>query len=137
MATKSSSEDLKKLEEQLTQDKTSLINRKKEITQQGEMTKENIHHTIDQLKKLLDETERKLTGEVNLAVQHKVIVLDHQIKEVETALGEVRECRDHVEQSLKVGTPQQVLSTKSQMMSRAESIISSVKEISTSRTIRH
>ena len=107
---------------------TSLINRKKEITQQGETTKENIHHTIDQLKRVDDETKRKLTGEVDVAVQHKVIVLDHQIKEVETALGEVRECRDHVEQSLKIGTPQQVLSTKSQMMSRTESIMSSVKD---------
>ena len=55
-------------------------------------------------------------------------MLDHQIKEVETALGQVRECRDHVEQSLKIGTPQQVLSTKSQMMSRTESVISSVKD---------
>ena len=125
---KSSIQPLNKQNDRLTQDKTSLINRKKEITQQGEMTKENIHHTIDQLKRVLDETERKLTGEVDVAVQHKVIVLDHQIKEVETALGEVRECRDHVEQSLKVGTPQQVLSTKSQMMSRTESVINSVKD---------
>ena len=114
--------------ERLTQDMTSLINRKKEITQQGEMTKENIHHTIDQLKRVLDETERKLTGEVDVAVLHKVIVLDHQIKEVEKALGEVRECRDHVEQSLKVGTPHQVLLAKSQIMSRTESIITSVKD---------
>ena len=125
---KSSLQPLNQQYDRLTQDKTSLINRKKEITQQGETTKENIHHTIDQLKKVLDETERKLTGEVDVAVQHKVIVLDHQIKEVETALGEVRECRDHVEQSLKIGTPQQVLSTKSQMMSRTESIINSVKD---------
>ena len=107
---------------------TSLINRKKEITQQGETTKENIHHTIDQLRRLLDETERKLIGEVDVAVQHKVIVLDHQIKEVETSLGQVRDCRDHVEQSLKIGTPQQVLSTKSQMMSRTESVINSVED---------
>ena len=125
---KSSLQPLNEQNDRLTRDKTSLINRKKEITQQGETTKENIHHTIDQLKRVLDETERKLTGEVDVAVQHKVIVLDHQIKEVETALGEVRECRDHVEQSLKVGTPQQVLSTKSQMMSRTESIINSVKD---------
>ena len=92
------------------------------------MTKENIHHMINQLKRVLDETEIKLTGEVDVAVQHKVIVLDHQIKEVETALCEVRECRDHVEQSLKVGTPQQVLSTKSQLMSHTESVINSVKD---------
>ena len=79
-------------------------------------------------KRLLDETERKLTGDADIALQHKVSVLDHQIKEVETALGHVRECRDHVEQSLKVGTPQQVLSTKSQLMSCTESIMSSVKD---------
>ena len=125
---KSSVQPLNEQNDRLTQDKTSLINRKKEITQQGEMTKVNIHHTIDQLKRLLDETERKLTGEVDVAVQHKVIVLDHQIEEVETALGEVRECRDHVEQSLKVGTPQQVLSTKSQMMSHTKSVVNSVKD---------
>ena len=125
---KSSIQPLNEQNDRLTQDMTSLINRKKEITQQGEATKENIHHTIDQLKRLLDKTERKLTGEVDVAVQHKVIVLDHQIKEVETALGELRECRDHVEQSLKVGTPQQVLSTKSQIMRRTESIINSVKD---------
>ena len=125
---KSSLQPLSQQCERLTRDMTNLINRKKEVAQQGETTKENIHHTIDQLKKVLDETERKLTGEVDVAVQHKFSVLDHQIKEVETALGEVRECRDHVEQSLKVGTPQQVLSTKSLMMSRTESVINSVKD---------
>ena len=125
---KSSVQPLSQQYYRLTQDMMSLIKRKKEITQQGEMTKENIHHTIDQLKRLLDETEIKLTGDVDVAVQHKFIVLDYQIKEVETALGEVRECRDHVEQSLKVGTPQQVLLTKSRIMSRTESIINSVKD---------
>ena len=114
--------------ERLTQDMTSIFNRKKEITHQGETTKENIHDTIDQIKRVLDETEIKLTGEVDIAIQHKLSVLDHQIKEVETALGQVRECRDHVEQSLKVGTPQQVLSTKSQMISHTESIINNVKD---------
>ena len=125
---KSSLQPLNQQYDRLTQDKTSLINRKKEITQQGEMTKENIHHTIDQLKRILDETERNLTGEVDVAVQYKVNVLDHQIKKVGTALSQVRECRDHVEQSLKVGTPQQVLSTKLQIMSHTESVIKTVKD---------
>ena len=125
---KSSIQPLNQQYERLTKDKTSLINRKKEIEQQGERTKKDIHHMVDQLKNLLDETERKLSGDVDSALQHKVNVLDHQIKEVETALGQVRECRDHVEQSLNVGTPQQVLSTKSQMMSRTKSVMSSVKD---------
>ena len=104
------------------------MNRKKEIEQQGGKMKEDTNHMFDQLKRLLDETERKLTRDVDIALQHKVIVLDHQIKNVETALGQLRECRDHVEQSLKVGTPQQILSTKSQMMSHTKSVISSVKD---------
>ena len=83
---------------------------------------------VTELKQVLDETERKLIRDVDIALQHKVSVLDHQMKEVETALGQMRECRDHVEQSLKIGTPQQVLSTKSQMMSHTESVIRSVKD---------
>ena len=124
---KSSLQQLSQQYQRLTQNTINLINRKKEIIQQGETTKENIHDTIDQIKRVLDETERKLIGEVDVAVQHKVIVLNNQIKEVETALGQLRECRDRVEQSLKIGTPQQVLSTKSQMMNHIKSVVNTVK----------
>ena len=125
---KSSVQPLIEQYDRLTQDMTSLINRREEVNQQGETTIEYIHHTIDQLRCLLDETEIELTEEVDVALQHKISVLDHQIEEVETALDQVRECREHIEQILKIGTPQQVLSTKSQMMSHTESIISSVKD---------
>ena len=114
--------------EQLVGAIAKLINRKEEVTQQGETTKKEIHVTMVELKRVLDETERKLSEDVDIALQHKVNVLDHQIKEVETAIGQLRECRDHVEQSLKVGTPQQVLSAKSQMTSRSKSVIKSVKD---------
>ena len=124
----SSLRPLNKEIEQLTDAITKLINIREEVTQQGETAKEEIHVTIVEMKRVLDETERKLSEEVDIALQHKVSVLDHQIKEAETVLSQVRECRDHVEQSLKVGTPQQVLSTKLQMMSHSESVIKSVKD---------
>ena len=98
----------------------NLVNRRKKITEQGEAIKKEIH--------LADETERKLIADVDVALQHKVSVLDHQIMEALTALGQVREYKDHIEQSLKVGTPQQILSTKSEMMICTESVISSVKD---------
>ena len=107
---------------------TSLTDRRKAINEQSQKTKEEIHLMITEVKQVLDETEKKLIRDVNIASQHKVNVLDHQIKEVETALGQVRECRDYVEQSVRIGTPQQVLTTKSQMMSRTKSVISSVKD---------
>ena len=126
--TKSSLQPLNQQVDCISQCMTNLINRRKTINEQSQKTKEEVHLMITELKQVLDETERKLIRDVDIALQHKVIVLDHQIKEVETALGQVRECRDHVEQSLKIGSPQQVLSTKSQMMSRTKSVISSVKD---------
>ena len=126
--TKSSLQPLNQQVDYLSRCMTNLINRRKAINEQSQKTKEEVHLMITELKQVLDETERKLTRDVDIALQHKVNVLDHQMKEVETTLGQVRECRDHVEQSLKIGTPQQVLSTKSQMMSRTESVISSVKD---------
>ena len=126
--TKSSLQPLNQQVDRLLHCMTGLIDIRKTINEQSQKTKEDVHLMITELKQVLDEAERNLTQDVDIALQHKVIVLDHQIKEVETALGQVRECRDHVEQSLKIGTPQQVLSTKSQMMSRTKSVISSVKD---------
>ena len=126
--TKSSLQPLSQQVDRLSQCMTSLIDIRKTINEQSQKKKEEVHLMITELKQVLDETERNLTRDVDIALQHKISVLDHQIKEVETALGQVRECRDHVEQSLKIGTPQQVLSTKSQMMSCTESVINSVKD---------
>ena len=83
---------------------------------------------IAQMKELLDQTERMLDEEIDVAMKHKLGVTDHQTKEAEAILGQLTECRDHVEQSLEVDTPQQVLSAKSQMISRTESLVANTKE---------
>ena len=108
--------------------KQELTNRRNEIAQNAKATNEEIYQTIAQIKNCLDEMEKKLTEDVKLASIHKVRVVDWQIKEINTALGQVAECRDHVEQCVKVGSPQQVLSAKSQIMSRTQSVITSVKD---------
>ena len=64
-----------------------------------------------------------------LASKQMVSILNHQLKEVDTALGQVTECRDHVEQCVKVGSPQQVLLiTKPPIISHTQSVITSIKE---------
>ena len=112
----------------LSQDKTSLVKKRKEITEQGVTTQKEIRLAIIQMKRLLDETERKLYGDVDVALQHKLSVLDHQMQKVEIALSQLVSCRDHLEQSFKVNTPQQVLSAKSQVMSHTENVLSRVKD---------
>ena len=105
-----------------------LVTRKNKISQQCETAIEEIDHTITQIKSHLDETGRKLKKDARLALKHKDSVLDQQIKEIDTAIHQVSEYRDHVDQCVKVGTPQQLLLTKPQITSHSQNVIKSVKD---------
>ena len=61
-------------------------------------------------------------------MKHKDCVLDQQIKEIDTAIDQVSEYRDHVDQCVKVGTPQPLLLTKPQTTSHSQNVIKSVKD---------
>ena len=102
--------------------------KRKEISQNAQAAKDDIWQAIAQIKNCLDKTGEKLTQKVDSAAQCKVGVIDQQLKEVDTALGQVAECRDHVDQCVNVGSPQQVLLTTPQIMSHTQSVIASVKD---------
>ena len=107
----------------VTEAVTTLTQREEEITHQGETVKEEIHVMIKQIIDRLHQSERKLTEDVDLAVRHKLNMLSQQKRNTETTLGQLTDCLDFVEQGLKVGTPQQVLLAKSQMINRTNSVI--------------
>ena len=106
----------------------NLIKRREEIANQGGRAKNEIHLEIKRLKQLLDQTEIQLVKEVDIALKYKLDVTSHQTKEAEGLLDQLTECNDHVQQSLKVGTPHQILKTKSQMIRRTENLIATSKE---------
>ena len=112
---------------QLVAAKVTLLERKNDISKNAETIKEEIHQTIAHVKNRLDETEEMLIADVGTAYRHKVSVVDQQIQEIDSVLGQVAECRDHVEQCVNFGSPQQVLPAKPQKMSHAQNIITSVK----------
>ena len=105
-----------------------LTSNRNEISRNAQATKDDIRQAIDQIKNRLNETGKQLTQKVDSVAQYKVEVLDQQLKEVETALGQVAECRDHVDQCVNVGSPEQVLLTTPQIMSHTQSVIDSVKD---------
>ena len=111
----------------VTEALTTLTQREKEITHQGETVKEEIHVMIKQIIDLLLQSERKLTEDVDLAVRHKLSMLSQQKRKAETTLYQLTDCFDFVEQGLKVGTPQQVLLAQPQMIDRTNSVIKSFK----------
>ena len=106
----------------------TLIKRREEIADQGEKVKNEIHLEITQIKQLLDQTKIQLVKEVDVALKYKLDVTIHQTREAEGLLHQLTECNDHVQQSLKVGTPHQILKTKSQMIKRTENLIATSKE---------
>ena len=113
----------------LSEEITGLVDRKEEIEKQGREVKGEVHQTVVQIKELLDQTEQKLNKEVDEAMALKLRVLEHQTKEATIVLSELTDCWDHVQQSLKVGTPHQILTTKSQLTDRMESLSTSSKEM--------
>ena len=113
----------------LSKEITGLVDRKEEIEKQGREVKGEVHQTVVQIKELLDQTEWKLNKEVDEAMALKLRVLEHQTKEATTVLSQLTDCWDHVQQSLKVGTPHQILTTKSQLTDRIETLSTSSKEM--------
>ncbi len=113
--------------QRLVEEIANLLKRRDEITGQGERTKEMTHLVIVQIKELLDQTEIMLNKEVDVAMKHKLDVTDNQTREAEAILSQLTECRDCIEQSLEIDTPQQVLSTESLMTNRANILVANIK----------
>ena len=119
---------LKKQIVRVSEGLAELIERREEITRQGEEVKKKIDASIQQIIEQVKERGRKLREEVRVAVEAKVGVVNEQVKQAETTLGQTIECLEYIEQCVKVGTPQQVLSSKAQMRDRSQRIVSSVQK---------
>ena len=95
---------------------TDLNNKESEIKEQGDMVKQEIHLTAEEMIEKIKQSERQLTREVETAVDSKLQVLSGQMKFAEMSLSQLKDCKEFVEQSLKTGSHQQVLMSKKQMM---------------------
>ena len=95
---------------------TNLITREREVTTQGEEVKKEIHTQAQLIINLVQRSERQLVQQVDTAVQQKTQLLTKQREEAQTILNQLKGCEEFVEQSLKVGSQQQVLREKQNMV---------------------
>ena len=95
---------------------TNLITREREVTKQGEDVKKQIHTYSQLIISLVQQSERQLVQQVDTVVQQKIQLLTKQREEAETVLKQLKGCEEFVEQSLKVGTQQQILREKQNMV---------------------
>ena len=95
---------------------TNLITRERDVTKQGEDVKKQIHTQSQLIINLVQQSERQLVQQVDTVVQQKIQLLTKQREEAETVLKQLKGCEEFVEQSLKVGSQQQILREKQNMV---------------------
>ena len=95
---------------------SDLAEREGEIRGRGEGALEEINGMVEEMIGILRQSERKLAEQVKRVTDAKLEMLSRQTKSAQTSLSLLEDVGDYVEQSLKTGTHQQVLSSKKQMM---------------------
>ena len=93
----------------------ALTDREIEIKEQDKIIKEEIHVMVEEKIDLLRQSERQLVREVDTITASKLQVLSEQKKSAETSLSQLKDCKEVVEQSLEIGSPQQVVTSTKQM----------------------
>ena len=101
---------------------SALEQREGEIRERGEWILEEIHEMVEEMINVLRQSEKKLTEQAKRVTDAKMQVLSGQNKSVQITLSLLEDVEDYVEQSLKTGTPQQVLSSKKQMVERMNEV---------------
>ena len=105
---------------------SALAEREGEIRERGEGVLEEIHEMVEEMMNVLRQSERKLTEQAKRVTDAKLKVLSEQMKSAEMSLSVLEDVEDYVEQSLKTGSPQQVLRSKKQMMERMSEVTAQI-----------
>ena len=103
-----------------------LAEREKEIRERGEGVLEEIHEMVEEMMNVLRESERKLSEEAKRVTDAKLEVLSGQAKSAQISLSLLEHIEDYVEESVKTGTPQQVLGSKKQMMEHMSEVTTQI-----------
>ena len=105
---------------------SALAEREGEIRERGEGVLEEIHEMVEEMMNVLRESERKLSEEAKRVTDAKLEVLSGQAKSAQISLSLLEHIEDYVEESVKTGTPQQVLGSKKQMMERMSEVTTQI-----------
>ena len=105
---------------------STLAERECEIRERGETVLEEIHEMVEEMMNVLHQSERKLTEQAKRVTDDKLKVLSEQMKSAELSLSLLEDVKDYVEKSLKIGSPQQVLGSKKQMIERMSEVTAQI-----------
>ena len=101
---------------------TAFVTREREVLQQGEEIKEQIHTHAQQLIDQIQRSESHLLQQVDTIVERKQHTLALQREQIERVLTLFNECVESVDQCLKEWNEQQVLMQKQQLLERMNKV---------------
>ena len=97
------------------------------LEQVGAVRRE-IEATVQQLMQLLQESERQLMRELDQVTDAYVEKISTRKKEADITIAQLKSCKDFAEEELRIGSQQEILVMKGQMVERMAAVCSLVKE---------
>ena len=97
------------------------------LEQVGAVRRE-IEATVQQLMQLLQESERQLMRELDQVTNAYVEKISARKKEADIIIVQLKSCKDFAEEELRIGSQQEILVMKEQMVERMAAVCSLVKE---------
>ena len=100
----------------------ALADREDKIRTQGESIKEEIRATVKEIINTLQQSEKQLIGNVDEVSGSKLQILSEQKKSAEIKLIQLKDCKESVTHSLKIGNPQRVVTSAKQLLDRMRNV---------------
>ena len=97
------------------------------LEQVGAVRRE-IEATVQQLMQLLQESERQLMRELDQSVDAYLEKISARKKEADITITQLKSCKEFAEEELRIGSQQEILVMKGQMVERMAAVCSLVKE---------
>ena len=100
----------------------SLLTEKEILVTKRGVVKEDIQQRVSQIMDQLFTAAGKLSKQVDTAFDNRERVIDKNVEKIKSSLQQLASTKDYVQQSLKVGSPLQVLSSKAKLIEHATGV---------------
>ena len=104
-----------------------LENQERHFLEEVGIAKKEIEATVQQLMQLLKESERQLLRELDQVTGAYIDKISARKKEADISISQLKSCGDFAEEELRIGSQQEILVMKGQMVERMATVCSQMK----------
>ena len=120
-------DSLKQIKEKLATIETAIqtvVTQEQDFLEQVGAVRKEIEATVQQLMQLLQESERQLMRELDQVTDAYIEKISARKKEADITIAQLKSCKDFAEEELRIGSQQEILAMKGQMLERMAAVCS-------------